>query len=170
MDDQQFYVTAAQVIPIILVALVIEDNWMTKTFDRGRSADRLGLLAILFLGEMTALAALLKAPPEISKYVILIAVGYGFLDLLLPVLIPLTRKASPRRGRWGFVVLFVGSFVVVTIAGSDAVPYLAIAIFLALLLVSLYLREPPTGVSPTVSRTEPENAEPSATEESESQV
>lgn len=58
MKHEAFYSTAAQVIPVLLLALFVEERLSPRKRTGQSAADDLAYLALLLFGEMTAVSAL----------------------------------------------------------------------------------------------------------------
>jgi hypothetical protein len=177
VTEEAFYATAAQVIPVILVAIFVGQRWSGDDSDASHdvaraSLDWLGLLGLLSLAELTALVALIDGPAGPSKVVILVAISYGLLSLLFEPLLTLTQQAAPRLGRVIVPILLVVVVVLGVTVGVAALAWMALAIFLGLVVIHATIRfsaiprelREEAGVSPTVSRTEGDPVQPSATE------
>ncbi len=182
MKDAQYFSTAAQVIPVFALALVIEYRYFRE--DESESVSR-SLFLISFLialagGEFIALTAIADAakPTSFDHLLVGAALSWGLLGLFVPLLMPriraLERLVSPRtayRAKTVALMLFVALGVAAALVSEAIVGAAFAALWFVALVGSWYverseLREGANGksVSRAVSRTEPLPAERSATE------
>lgn len=124
MEGVAFYGAAAQIIPVLLLALVLELRLVERT-DAEPIADGVwfvGCLGTMVVGELTSVGALLDGKPltNIGNVVILVAILYGVvLIALLPIAPRVTaiRQALPDTvAAVGEVVLMIGVVTVVALA------------------------------------------------------
>ena len=104
------------------------------------STNGTGLLALLSLGEMTALVALADGPAGPSKGVVLFAVGYGLFWLLFEPLLQLTYYTAPRLGKVAVPVVILATLALGVSIGAAALAWMALAIFVGLLIVQTAIR------------------------------
>jgi hypothetical protein len=131
MEDQAFYTTAAQVIPVLLLVLFVEE----ALSDRERTAealfDDLALLALLVFGELTAVAALIDQPGRASEGIVAGALMIGFTFLGIRIVLRMTpHVASHVTGAVYVGVLVVYGILALT-AGEEALPLAGLVLFVA---------------------------------------
>ncbi len=150
MKDQAFYSTAAQVIPILFLAIVFEQRiWHGKEpfmyfgVETGSAGDRLGkpiallivlLVGHLFVGEAFALAAISDGGGFASRYIVWGSIAFGGIIVVLPTLMLGLVGLAPawtyereivwdhKLAAWLFKILAVAASV-------HTVACLAVAIF-----------------------------------------
>jgi hypothetical protein len=85
VDDQAFYAVAAQVIPVLLLALIFENRLLRiqENESLGNSVYFIGVFGALLVGEITALAALSGTDPSrLEKSTVWLALIFGVLLLV----------------------------------------------------------------------------------------
>jgi hypothetical protein len=125
MEGLEFYSTAAQIIPVILLALVLEARLLGLSPDE-RLAESLWIVAFvgaMVVGEMSALAVLREGEPAsgLEDAVIILAIFYGVvLIAALPVLPRLRalRDAPPRWLAMAIEGLAVAGFAALAVLAS----------------------------------------------------
>jgi hypothetical protein len=134
--DLTFYEVAAQVIPVLFLALIVEQKLFGDSRNDRTPAFELFLLAIVLLaavGEMVSIAALVEHKPpssELGKTVVLFAMALLFLPFIVRAAQPRLQAIATAHpwsrapGRViGFTLLIL--LVVVTVTKIDPVPILA---------------------------------------------
>lgn len=100
MTDTAFFSTAAQVIPVFALALVVEYRYFSQPEDEAasRSLFQISFLIALAGGEWLALGALTDnaEPSDFDRLVVSAALAWGLLGLFLPLLIPRARLLERR--------------------------------------------------------------------------
>jgi hypothetical protein len=119
LDDQAFYSVAAQVIPVLFLALVFETRLLRSYADEpfANSVFFIGLFGAMLVGEVAALAALNgTAPSRLEKNMVWLALILGVLLVLgWPIWSRIGRvlgAVPPRVRRFGEPVLVLGVVVV----------------------------------------------------------
>lgn len=92
MSEEALYSTAAQVIPLLLLVLFIEDRARRAELSKREGHDLLAFLALLFFGELTAVIALTEDGSSLSESVVFLAIVAGFLKLALDPFDPLSGR------------------------------------------------------------------------------
>lgn len=104
VNDLEFYSVAAQVIPVLVLALVIERRYFQRqpTESSGQSLFLLTVLLALVGGEFLALSALLEgpSPSALRQSVVMLALVWGFLGLLGGALRDRFAAASDALPAW----------------------------------------------------------------------
>jgi hypothetical protein len=103
VDDLQYYAVAAQVIPVLLLALVLEVRLFRVDEDESipDSLWFMGVFGAMFVGEMVAIGALYagETPSRFEQIVVFLATFYGVaIFAWLPVAPRLraVRAKTPR--------------------------------------------------------------------------
>ena len=93
MNDQQFYSTAAQVIPVVVLALAFEYRFFERRETTvGEGLFALSLLAALAGGEFLALSGLLTDQAErFTKPMVMAGLFWGAIGLFTPLVLPTLR-------------------------------------------------------------------------------
>lgn len=134
MEKLAFYEVAAQVIPVLFIALLIERQVVGKGYEESPAAA-LGLLAIIVfaaIGEFVAISALAedRHPTQLEKAV----VGGAIVMLFLPMIIGAARPRAEAIGKtlpWTrslgqlVVLSFIALLVAATFTGIKILPILA---------------------------------------------
>lgn len=130
MKDQQFYATAAQVIPIFVLALAFEFRFFEPRDETVAEALLLvSLLVALAGGEILALVALLTEDAErFTKPMVLFGLVWGGIGLFVPLFVPRMRVlAQELTERWvrairiGWPLVLLAVVLATLITRSDAV-------------------------------------------------
>lgn len=92
MRDQGFYSTAAQVIPVLLLALAFERRYFREDEDEAswESLWMLAMLVAMGAGELLAVLVLFddSHPTLLDKVVVIAAITWGVMVLIMPLLRP----------------------------------------------------------------------------------
>jgi hypothetical protein len=140
VNELEFYSAAAQIIPVLLLALVLEG----RLFELEERAERLpeslwiiALIGAMLAGEVAALSALAagKAATALEDAIIMLAIFYGVvLVAALPVL-PRIRALRDALPPWvAFVlenVLIFGFALLTVLAATGVIPARSLGLVLA---------------------------------------
>ncbi|MDX6707908.1 MAG: hypothetical protein QOI48_3754 [Solirubrobacteraceae bacterium] len=143
LDKAEFFTTAAQVLPIAIVGLFVEQ----RVFDRREHPERsdrveaLGILVLLLTAEWTALFALYEEEStNFGEGVVLLGLVIGFFWLVLTPLRRLLREAAPRLYVWLYLAALVAMGVLVFAFPSvDAAAAVGFAAFIVAMSATPFL-------------------------------
>jgi hypothetical protein len=140
VNELEFYSAAAQIIPVLLLALVLEG----RLFELEERAERLpeslwiiALIGAMLAGEVAALSALAagKAATALEDAIIMLAIFYGVvLVAALPVLprVRALRDALPRRVAFVLENVLIFGFALLTVlAATGVIPARSLGLVLA---------------------------------------
>lgn len=161
MVDLSFYEVSAQVIPVLILALVIQERTERAAADRSPPIELflLGCVVLAAVGEIISLSALLEgeAPADPGKYAVLAGVTVPFLPFLMRLAGPSVETigaAYPPLRPIGRFLSWTLPFALLVLAftGLDAAPIFAgfaLVLYIALTVAATFLKPKPREADPT---------------------
>lgn len=132
MQHETFFSTVATVIPILVIALFIQDRFQPD--QRGPALLRLTVLPLLLFGELTSVSALIqRRPTALEQDIALVAISAGSWMLisrpLYELLGPVTKHVD-----FAFDGILVALLVLSVAFGANAMPVLGLGLAVILFI------------------------------------
>lgn len=144
-----FYEVAAQIIPVLFLALVVEERLLESRGKKGEPATDFFILAAILLGvvaEMVSINALIEGKPagDTERLAVIYAIVLLFVPFVVRAALP-SFSALAKYSRWGswllqgLIILITVGAIATTFADIDLIGA-ASAFAVILLIISLLAR------------------------------